>query len=324
MTGPRHYVLFTLRLIFGVSILVAAFQIGDLRSVIGAVRTLDASTFLVAFAVSTAGTIVLPAIVTSRTLRVGDVRVGLWDLIKINFAMRLYLLFLPHVVTVAMRWARYRGEQQGKGWQVAAMLLFERVVQFVAVVSFGFVFLVVSYADLPKTFRTLVVWSGLLTLLASTLLLMFISPRFFSVATPFIKFAVRRTPRRFSGRIERFVAAIADFQKIGHRSILFVLTWSVASYGLFVLSAFIVSQGLAIGVSFADIGWMRSAVLLLSILPITVGGLGVREVGFAMILHFYGVDESLALGLPLVLLAFTLLMGLIGAGLEIARVASDV
>jgi uncharacterized membrane protein YbhN (UPF0104 family) len=322
VNGKRQYLIFGLRLAFGLGMLIAAFQIVDFRSVHTAIGSLDPFTFVLALLVSAIGTIVVPAIITSRTLKVGDIRIGLWDLVKINFAMRLYVLTLPHAITVGMRWHRYCGSQQGKGWQVAALLVFERIAQFIAVVSLALVFLLASYSNLPGPFRVLIPVSGFFTVFGVILFLIFVSRDAFSLAKPAINFAVKRTPRLISGRIERLAMAITDYQKIGNRNVVFVLTWSLVWHGLFVLSAFIVSQGLGIDVGFADIGWMRSAVFLLTVLPITVGGIGVREVGFAVLLHFYGVNAFLALAFPLVLLTIQLLLGLVGATLEAARITS--
>jgi hypothetical protein len=98
----------------------------------------------------------------------------------------------------------------------------------------------------------------------------------------------------------------------------------VLGHILFVSSAVIVSRGLGIDVSFYDIGWMRSAVFLLTVLPLTVGGIGIREAGFAGLLYLYGVDRPTALAMPVVLLAIQVTIGAIGAIGELLRVTTHI
>jgi uncharacterized membrane protein YbhN (UPF0104 family) len=113
---------------------------------------------------------------------------------------------------------------------------------------------------------------------------------------------------------------VADYQNLEHRHIAAVLGWSIAADILAVASAVVVSRGLGLELGVADLGWMRSVVFLLTVLPITVAGIGVREVGYATFFSLYGIDGPIALAYPLVLLSMQLLIGLTGAILESLQV----
>lgn len=320
MNMSRQYMGFGLRLAFGICVLVAAFQIVDFHTVLTAIGSLDPRVFALAFLLSALGTIFVPAIITSHSLKVGDMRIGLWKLIKINFVMRFYVLTLPHAITVGMRWHRYRGPQKGKGWQAAALIIFERIAQFTVVVLLAFVFLLMSSPDLPDVLRPLIPVSGLFVVLGLFAFMIFVSQPAFDLAYPLLVFISKRMPHAIAGRFNRLIGAVSDYQRIGKPQVAFVLLWTFAWHALFVLSAYVVCLGMGIAISFPDVGWMRSVVLLMTVLPITVGGIGVRAVGFAVLLHLYGVEQSLALAMPLVLLSIQLLLGMVGALLEAIRV----
>jgi hypothetical protein len=60
-------------------------------------------------------------------------------------------------------------------------------------------------------------------------------------------------------------------------------------------------------------------VLLLQILPITINGLGVREGAYVAIFAFYGLSSSTAISFSFLDLAYSLIIGLIGAVIYLAR-----
>jgi uncharacterized membrane protein YbhN (UPF0104 family) len=195
-------------------------------------------------------------------------------------------------------------------------------VQGAVVVVFAFVFLLIAGDTLPASLRILRPLSGLLSLASVLVLIAFLSRRAFDVVRPVVDHVSGRAPRSIAGRVERLRTAIAEYHTLENRRVAFVLLWSVAGHLLFILSALVISAGLEMDVSFVDLGWMRSTVVLLTVLPITVGGIGVREASFGALLHLYGVDRSRALAFPLLLLAVQLMIGLLGAMLEAFRLFS--
>jgi uncharacterized membrane protein YbhN (UPF0104 family) len=73
-----------------------------------------------------------------------------------------------------------------------------------------------------------------------------------------------------------------------------------------------------VAMTFPDLDWGRAVflgvplALVLSSVPISIGGLGLRESLFVTILGFYGVDRERALLLSLIWLGSTLLLGALG------------
>lgn len=319
MTNIRSNLVFFVRLTFGIGLLTMAVAYVDFDALLVAVIRIDIFTFCVALIVSGIGTIILPALVTKRTLSVGNIRLSSWELIKINLAMRFYVLTLPHAITVGMRWHRYnRG--QGKGWEIATLLLFERIVQLIAVVSFAFIFLSISSPKLPSSFQMLIPISVGLCILGLLLFFVFVSKNIFELADPLISFVSASLPSVLKQRIARLRIAIIDYQRLGSRGTGFIVCCTFGWYFCLVLSGYAVSNGLDTGLYFADVGWMRSTIFLLTLLPITVGGIGVREAGFALLFELHGIGYSAGLAFGLILLAIQLLLGLLGLLIETYRI----
>ncbi len=75
--------------------------------------------------------------------------------------------------------------------------------------------------------------------------------------------------------------------------------------------------GLGLPVSVASMGWVRSIVQLVTVLPISIGGLGVREGALVLTLAWFGVADHDALALAILVFATTILApGFVGGVLE--------
>ena len=86
-------------------------------------------------------------------------------------------------------------------------------------------------------------------------------------------------------------------------------------------SFFSLALSVGVGLSFMDIGWIRSAILLASLLPISfAGGLGVREVSLVALLAAFGVSAELALAFSFLLFVRGILVSLVGGLLEAVNV----
>ena len=99
-----------------------------------------------------------------------------------------------------------------------------------------------------------------------------------------------------------------------------LLVVGISRYLIMVIGALILASSIGIELSFADMGWMQSVVMLFALIPFTVaGGLGVREVGLVFMLSAFGVEPEAALAFSLLLFARQIVLGLTGGILEAFR-----
>lgn len=309
---------FTVRLVFGLGLLFAFAYLVDFRAALEAILDIPPLVAAAAFLVAVAGSIVVPAVITRQTLSIAGLRLGLGELVLINFGMRFYVLMLPHAFSVGLRWQRYRTEP-GKGWQAATLILFERLVQLLMLLFAAAVFLAAAWPTVPSGLRFLLPLSAVASVVVGAVVLAFVSPRAYGVVEPALKWVMARSPEVISRRLLRLNSAITAYQTLPRGRVAAVISWAALAHLLFVSSAWLVAFGLDLQIGLATIGWMRSVVFLLTVLPITVGGLGVREFGFAALLGLQGVDPVGAASFPLVLLGIQLGIGGIGAVVEAVR-----
>ena len=87
-------------------------------------------------------------------------------------------------------------------------------------------------------------------------------------------------------------------------------------------SVYFLAISLNIDISIINIGWVRSVINLLTTLPISFSGLGLREGGFIVLLKTYGVSGANAVTLSFLVFATTLFIGGIGGVLEAKNLLS--
>jgi len=80
-----------------------------------------------------------------------------------------------------------------------------------------------------------------------------------------------------------------------------MLGLSLSMHLLGVLSFYAFALSVGVDVSFIIIGWVRSFIHIVTMLPISFSGLGVREGTLIVLLQGYGVSASDAVGLSFLL-----------------------
>ncbi len=316
----RRWAPFVGRLVLGLAILMAAVAYGGIERIPKAVAVLPPELFVAALLLTWFGSIVLPALVTRFDMKLVGLDVSFVRLMAINLAMRFYVLMLPHALSVGIRWQRYRDGREGVGVYVAALIAFERTVQLAIVVTTAALFLAVRRSALPSPLHVLLPIAVAASVVSISVLLVFVSRRAFAALAPLRLAATRRLPEAFGGRVERVAMAIHAYRELRGRGVLRVVLSLLCGHMLFIASGYVVARGLGLPFGFLDIGWMRSVVYLVTLLPLTIAGIGVREAGFASLFVMQGVDKSSAIAFPLVLLGLQLVFAMIGALLESVRV----
>lgn len=81
---------------------------------------------------------------------------------------------------------------------------------------------------------------------------------------------------------------------------------------LCIVEQFIIINCLNINISFVDMMWIFPAVSILLLLPITVGGVGLRELSYATIFSSFGVGNELTLVFTTILFIVNIIIALLG------------
>jgi glycosyltransferase 2 family protein len=238
------------------------------------------------------------------------------QIMQINLVTRYYDLLLPAYVSgVTIRWPRM-ARKDGKPVETLAAIAFNRFLTMVTVVLLATLF---WYPGRPDAFAS---WIGILLigLLFGTLAFY---PVFFNraLAARYCRMLERGWLAKLPGPLRRraasFATAAGHFQGLPVRTVAWLGALSLLR-GLTVIISFVfLAWALGLALSFAAAGWVRSMLKLAGIVPFSVMGVGLREVGLVVLLPYFGISTADAVALSLLLVARNLAKALAGGMLEL-------
>jgi hypothetical protein len=127
-------------------------------------------------------------------------------------------------------------------------------------------------------------------------------------------------PRGVMDRALKVSACLVNFGHHGRGHHLQFLGLCICRNAIGVAAFVCFARALLIGVPAMDLGWVRSALDLVLILPISIAGLGLRDASLVTMLNHLGVPAAVALAFSFVLLGRTILVALLGGLVEGLRI----
>jgi len=193
----------------------------------------------------------------------------------------------------------------GSGRPVLAATLLERLIGVTALLLLGTVAVVVKFSALPGGFRWLLLaLSGGGTIAAFTVIL---------VPAPLGRFALHLARNRSQTTRERITGTVASMQQAGRpAAVLTMLLVAVAAQGVRIWTHWWCARALGIEVAAADLFLVIPIIAVASGLPISIGGLGVREAAGVLLLAPLGVAEPSAFAMELLAWLVGVVTSLVG------------
>lgn len=94
--------------------------------------------------------------------------------------------------------------------------------------------------------------------------------------------------------------------------VIFSFLLSLLSHFLIILSSFIISRSIQIDLGFLYFLLFIPIIIFVTLLPISIGGLGVRESGYVLLFSQVGLDANFAISLSFLVFFSNILRGLLG------------
>jgi glycosyltransferase 2 family protein len=302
-TAGRRFGIAVLRIGVAASVLVYLFRRVRLEQVLDILRSGRSSWLAAAFV----ATLLLQWLAAAR-LRVlarrQDLPLSTFVTFEINLASRFYGLFLPggNIAGIAVRVLRLgktAGNYTGAGMAIAA----DRLAATSTLCLLGLIFWLIGRPDHGYT------WIGMLglTLVGLSVPTMLVFGR---GPAPFLERLAR-------SRLGNWYAALARSRGLSADDLAWIFFISIAAHLIDVGVFWMLARALDLDMTIVSMGWVRSCILLSTLLPVTVAGLGLREGASILLLGLYGVSEERALAFGLLVFAITSLgLGLAGGLLE--------
>ena len=235
---------------------------------------------------------------------------------EINLIANFYGLFLPgSLAGGAVRWEKlYKTDKNGMGAFVA--IIFNRFILTTATAATGVIFWALAGNYMSNRAAGL----SLMGILAILLVLQgaMINSRIF----PWVERSLegkKRMPEIVRSKLRKLTLSLRQNRDLPLTSLLWLAALSFIEEFLGVVSYYFVSLAIGMEVSFVHLGWIRSCILIVTMLPISFSGFGVREGTLIALLAPYGVSGTVAVAFSLLLFARSLLMAGIGGVLETAN-----
>ena len=235
----------------------------------------------------------------------------------------LYGLVVPGILSTAAKWYILE-KDTGKGSAVFSSMLYNQLSITVIMLVFGLTGLIITNPTsvvLPEATRQWVLptIAGILLVLTVVISLLLLNPRTggwvsrqFLIWLRPLPVAVRRSAEKVLGQIAIFQSAPVRF----HATIaaITILASCLVGVLIYVFSAWSAHIDPPLGVLL----WLSTIIYILGRLPISLANLGVREVTLVGFLAFYGVEQSGALLMSMILFSTSLFMAAVGAAYQVA------
>lgn len=310
-TDSKSLLKFLGKIVFTGLIIWGVYSFSEDSNPLSALGTISFGYIFASLILVTLSSIVLPGIVTF--LSYGGKKGGtpLVEFIKINFSIRFYTLVLPRAWATGIRWLKYK--DLGSKTSATNLVLIEKMLQ---IFTFAFMSFILVIFELDKISNPVQLTSVLFFFLLSSSIGVFI---FFSpTLDPFLsRISSIITYKRITGYKLRIRDVIIRQRYISNKEIASIIFWSALSFVIFIFSSYAIALGFDLDISLQGIGWIRGVIFLMTLVPITIAGIGVREIGLVTFLGFYNIDSDIALAMGIVFLSIQVFLGLIGGMQEL-------
>jgi uncharacterized protein (TIRG00374 family) len=256
----------------------------------------------------------------NRTKMMADIQgmtLSINQIVRISFITSFYSLFLPgYLAGGVIRWHRM-ARHDNKPAQAFATIVFTRLLSTIVTVLVGLACWLLD----PTARRNLAFGAGLGLLLAALCLtywIVFDSGRAQRLANWLGSH--RWVPKLVAEKLAKVLRSVGRFGDLTWRRLASTLALLVLSELIGTMSFYLVSIAMHLDLPFVSVGWVRAYVTLITLLPISIMGLGVRDGSLVVMLRTYGVAPALAVTLSVLLLSRTVVLGLLGGACELWNV----
>ena len=236
------------------------------------------------------------------------------QIVRISFITSFYSLFLPgYLAGGVIRWHRMSRHDKMPA-QALATIIFARLLATIVSVAVG---LLCWFADAHA--RKYLGYGAMLAALLLGLMagywLLFMGKRAGAIAAWVPN--TRWVPQIIKAKLVKLLDSAGRFDQMHGWRLVSTVALLVCSEIIGIASFWLISYALHLGLSPVSIGWIRAYIALITLLPVSVMGIGVREGSLVLMLHAYGIAPAIAVTYSLLLLTRTIAIGLLGGACEL-------
>lgn len=261
----------------------------------------------------------LAAAQMQRVLDAQEHRLSWIGILAVNFITKFYGLFLPSYLSGgAIRWYHF-SRPDGRRAESFAAIVFNRQLEIAVLLSLGLLFLGQAQLSVqPVGLGTVLICLAPIPMVAHHAIL--VRPVQEFVRCIVVRFEL---PVAISSKVLKVLDAYALYGRRDRGFHFFVSSLCLLRQLVGVVTLWIFALAVDIDISLVDLGWVRSALDIALMFPLSLGGLGIREGSLVVLLGSIGIPAAAAVTLGLLLLLRTLIFALLGGLVELWRINSE-
>jgi len=304
-----------LKLSIPAGILYYIFTIIPLTEVISSITSADLSYIMIAFLMVFISLFIAAYQMKLLTDKQG-MSLSLRNIFEINIITRFYSLFLPGSLSGGViKWYKL-SKFDNKPAQALISLAFNRLIGTIMLVLLGILFWAFDVpfgSDYMIVLLLIAVLIGLLV----THFLVFDETLFSLLHARLSRVDLSFVPRLLRNKVNKLLHSITQYHTLSRGLLVYIYSLNLIGHLLGILSFYLFALSLGIDLSFINVGWIRSIILIITMLPVSISGLGVREGALIILLHPYGISATDAVALSFLLFTRTIMVGGVGGLLEL-------
>lgn len=237
-----------------------------------------------------------------------DCNPGLIALTRLYFLSAFFSMFLPTVVGGDIARGYYLYRYSGGRSETISTIIVERALGVYAMMLLSLIAVGIAVVSGFDVFQSDIIRMVFISFIAG----LFVSLLFFS--HKFERFILNAVPKRLTGilqipiRIAGHVGSYRNAPTLLAKALLLSMSFQFVS----IISTYILALSLGESTAFFYFLMFLPVVWLISMLPVSINGLGVRESAYVLLFGIAGMAEDAALALGLLWFIQTLLLGAIG------------
>jgi uncharacterized protein (TIRG00374 family) len=247
-----------------------------------------------------------------------NMRISIQQFFEISLVSSFYGFFLPGTLAGgAVRW--YKISKAGdKPAESMTAIIYDRLISTLVLVMVGTIFWLIERHMQSSQGMGLVLLATL-SALALTYVLAFNG----KVALLLIRITqtLFLIPELVREKVKKVLFSSMDYRRISERKHIEIFMLSLLYDFFGILAIYLLSLSLDLPLTLIQLGWIRSIVTILSMLPISFSGIGVREGSMILLLQTYSVAPANALALSFLVLLGNIVLALCGGLIELKNLS---
>jgi len=305
----------TIKTAIGLGILAYLLYRYDIAEVYQNLGSVNLKLFALAWAYSLAA-MTIYAYMTRVGMRPLGMPLTTIDILKVQFQVRFYSLFMPGAANMLVKWYKFArpAKQPAQALIIMGFTRLLHTISLMLITSVG----IWRDANFPWPPLQWVAIASAAALIVGMLVFISEPGRRLAAVLADLPLVHRWLPRAIAKKWQKLWHITAQLQGVSRREIAFLVFLAIAGNSLETLQHLAIGQAVGLELSVWVYAWLRGVILIAAMVPFSLAGLGVREASVVGILIFYAVPEEQALAYSLLFFGgFVLGKGLIGGILEL-------